>query len=291
MGTDQGRAGGMDRLREMVSRNWGRLFGPRRKWHQDLCDYYGVSPEEALALGRRAYGRRPDLPGSATTRPVRGQSFEELWAARPRRTPAEIMAFYQDIGAWSAFRQVVRHRRSRFDFLKPHLGPDLRFCEYGAGVAPVTFWMVERLRRPPRQITIVDLPSEHFTFGQWRTRRLIAEKKAEVNLQALEVRPDRLPLGGFYDLITILEVFEHLHNPLEVAVHLDQHLACGGILWENYHLDDNPQAADLKAAQVQRPHVFDYLRRHFELIRGQDPEAPRGGGTRCWRKMEAGAWA
>jgi len=94
-----------------------------------------------------------------------------------------------------------------------------------------------------------------------------------------------LPLEGLYDIITILEVYEHLYNPLEVTIHLCEHLRPGGLLWENYTVRGNPTAADLPVAQQERPQVFAYLRRHCQLIAGNDPDAPDGGGTRCWRRL------
>jgi len=268
----------------MLAGGLDRLLGPKRPWYKDLCEYYGVSPDQALELGTRASGRRPNLPGSATTHPVSGRTMEELWATRERRTETEVFSFYQEIGAWLAFRQVVLHRDNRFAHLLPCLGPATRLCEYGAGVAPVAFRAVERRRRPPREITIVDVPSEHFTFGAWRLRRLAAEKKAPVRVTALEVLPGRLPLTESFEVITVLEVFEHLPNPLEVALHLTDHLEPGGLLWENFVLLDEPHDFDLETAQSQRARVYRHLAETCRLVRGQEPEAPRGGGTRCWRK-------
>ena len=262
-----------------------RRLRPSRPWHQDLCDYYRVTPEQALQLGTRASGRRPDLPGSPTTHAVPGQTFEEIWASRERETPVDVHAFYQDMGAWATFRQVVYHRHHSFDYLAREIERGTRICEYGAGVAPVCFWLVEHLRGIPLELTIVDVPSEHLTFGHWRLQRRIEELKAPVTLHVREVLPDKLPLEGFFDIITILEVYEHLHNPLEVTVHLCDHLRPGGLLWENYIVHDNPAGADLPVAQQERPRVFAYWRRHCELMAGNDPDAPDGGGTRCWRRL------
>jgi SAM-dependent methyltransferase len=260
-------------------------FRSSRPWYQDLCDYYGVTPEQALELGTRASGRRPDLPGSPTTQAVSGLTFEEIWESRRRETPADIHAFYQDMGAWAAFRQVVYHRNRNFRFLTHGIKPHTSLCEYGAGVAPVCFWLVEHMRNIPLELTIVDVPSEHLTFGEWRLKRRIEELNAPVTVRVREVLPDTLPLEDSYDIITVLEVYEHLHNPLAVTVHLFKHLRPGGLLWENYIVLNNPAGEDLPIAQEERPVVFEYVRKHFRLISGKDPDSSGSGGTRCWQRL------
>ena len=272
------------RLERILTKGLDRLQGSQRPWYRDLCDYYGVTPEQALKLGTRTSGRRPDLPGSATTHPVSGKTMEELWETGQRRTEAEIFSFYQEIGAWLAFRQVVHHRDNRFAYLLPCLKPENRFCEYGAGVAPVAFRAVERKRRPPHLITVVDVPSEHFTFGVWRLKRLVDEKKAPVEVSPVEILPGRLLLTGSFEVIAVLEVFEHLPNPLEVAHHLCDHLEPGGLLWENYVRLEDPRESDLESAQAQRGLVHRHLYQVCRLVQGRGPEAPGGGGTRCWQK-------
>ncbi|MBI2174002.1 MAG: methyltransferase [Candidatus Omnitrophica bacterium] len=264
----------------------GFPFIRRRPWYQDLCDYYQVTPQQALELGTRRSGRRPNLPGSATTQPVKGKTFEEIWDAYPRQTPAEILRFYQEIGAWSAFRQVVFHRDHQFGFIAKTIRPGDRVCEYGAGVAPIGWYLVERFRGKPLDLTIVDVPSEHLTFGQWRLKRRMAELNSPVKLMVQEVLSDGLPLTDGYDVITILEVYEHLSNPLEVTQHLCGHLKPGGLLWENYIIHEDASGADLPVAQEQRPSVFRYLREQCELIIGGDPDA-HGGQTRCWRRRKS----
>ena len=136
-----------------IGRAWDNLHRfrtARRDWHRDLCDYYGVTPEQALELGRRARGRKPDLPGSATAEPLSGRSFEDVWQGRNREKPEDVHSFYQEMGAWFSFRQVVLHRRNRFRHILRRVEPGSNLCEYGAGAAPLACCCVQTLRRPPR---------------------------------------------------------------------------------------------------------------------------------------------
>jgi hypothetical protein len=46
-------------------------------WYEDLCDYYGVTPRQAVELAggnERRSDRRPDLPALPTTHAVSGKT-------------------------------------------------------------------------------------------------------------------------------------------------------------------------------------------------------------------------
>ena len=261
-----------------------RVFTSSPPWYQDLCEYYHVTSEQAEALGTRKPGRKPSLPGSTTTHAVSGLTFEEIWNQKRREDPQAIIEFYQDMGAWATFRQCYYHRYLRAGRFVQQLPDGGRFCEYGGGVAPILNWIVEHVRGRRWHLTVTDVPSEHLTFAEWRIKKKIAARQLPFTFEALPVRVNALPLQGTYDVIAILEVFEHLYNPLEVARHLTDHLKHNGLLWENYIKHDDADAADLQVAQDERPAVFEYLRAHYTRVSGADPEAPGGKGTRCWRK-------
>ena len=267
-----------------VGRAIKRVVSPY-DWAADLRDYYGVTTEHAEALGRRAKGRRPSLPGSATTAAVSGQTFEELWAARPRLDQRGIFSFYSDIGAWAAFRQTYYHRHTDASRFVTGLPRDGSLCEYGGGVGPVIDWIVRHRPSGRYVLTLADVPSEHLTFGDWRIRRKIERLGRPLTFETLTVEPDRLPLQRMYDVIVVLEVYEHLPNPLEVTEHLLAHLNSGGRLWENFVEHDDPGGADLAVAQQERAAVFDLLRDRCHLSVGPDPRID-GSATRCWIKVD-----
>lgn len=254
-------------------------------WCRDLCEYYRVTPSEALRLGTRQKGRRPSLPSSPTCQPVSGKTWEELWERYPRDSEEAIFSFWTEVGSWCAFRQVVRNRRRSFAFIGKRLGMMDAFCEYGAGVAPASWWLATH-HPVPLQLTVVDVPSEHLTFGAWRLRRRL-EKEWDLccwSLRVAALEPYVKPLKNLYHGIACLEVLEHLSHPLEVVQHLIDHLEPGGYLWEDFVCHDDPHGADLPQAQVERPAVYNLLYEYLQLIAGQPPDAPGGGGTRTWRK-------
>lgn len=256
-------------------------------WADDLRDYYDVTVAQTIELGTRRRGRRPSLPGSVSAAPVSGFAFEEIWDSRPRDTVRAIFDFYRDVGSWMSFRQSVYHRyldASRFLKGLPEGGA---FCEYGGGIAPVINWIVENCHKESYMLTLVDVPSEHLAFGEWRIRRKMQRLRSRHTFDVLEVQPERLPLSRTYDVIAILEVFEHLPNPIQVATHLIDHLKVGGRLWENFIEHPDANAADLDVAQRERTEVLDLFLSTCTLVEGPDPRV-KGSGTRCWVKRQSG---
>lgn len=248
-----------------------------RPWWRDLSDYFGVDPIKALALGTRAKGRRPW-----------GWTLEEMWAMKPRQTEAEVQAFYRDVGSWFTYRQVVRHRRTRFPAILRALRriPLPSLLEYGCGVAPVAWWLAGH-RLDGLHVALLDVDSEHFDFGCWRLGRRLTERGRIWSVDPRIIKPGELPLreDERFDIITILEVFEHLPNPLAVAEHLVGHLAPSGRLFEDFfvHADADGSGPDLPQAQAERPDVYNLLSARLQLVAGHSQDDPDGGGTREWR--------
>ena len=190
-----------------------QAVGLEEHWAADLCRYYKVDPRQALELGTRRRGRRPDLPGSPTCPPVSGKTWEELWAARPRNSEEAVLGFYREIGAWATFRQVVRHRWRSYAFVARHLPRDGVLIEWGCGVAPVSFWLATHPWQVGGEPTfvLVDVDSEHFIFGRWRV--------AAADGEALElvVEPGKpLPTLPPCDVAICSEVLEHVPDPVAI---------------------------------------------------------------------------
>ena len=254
-------------------------LGLEEPWWQDLVSYYKVTPAQALALGTRQRGRRPDLPGSPTCQPVSGKTWEELWESRPRDSEEAIALFYQEIGAWACFRQVVRHRWRSWAFVARHLPPTGgTLLEYGCGVAAISFWVATHRPARWRWFHLVDVPSEHLTFGTWRLRKT----GAQVGVQ--EVQPGCPPWIPATDVAVILETFEHLPAPLQAAQQVGRVLRRGGVLFEDFGPHDLPSGADLPQAQIERPEVYRFFAKDFLLEAGRPWTDLDGGGIRQWRK-------
>jgi len=253
------------------------------KWHDDLCEYYDVSAEEAEELSARKKGRKPSLPGSATCEPVSGLTFEEIWKSKLRETTAQIFEFYKDIGAWSSFRQCKYHEHGPAYNSGPitaqqislnQLDGNIKVLEYGAGVAPVSCWLHDNLKNCNFELYINDVPCEHLTFGEWRLN------KRKANVKKFEIKPDEFPDYGDvkFNFIYMLDVLEHLDDPLGAVNEVIKYSAPNETLffetWVN-HEEGKSTHCDLDRDKEK---TIKLIKQNFSL-------AMNAGGMRVWKKL------
>jgi SAM-dependent methyltransferase len=236
----------MTHWRDLVCRRRLQLLdwlGLNRAWFRELSAHYrGLTRQEfwiRYAIGRMEAAR--------------------LWERKPRSTEADYRAFYAETD-YFVLRQMYYHRNSCFHWVATamrRVGREGDFCEYGSGVAPVTAWA--RPRFPGWRYTLVDLPSPMLDFARWRFRRF-------ANVEAREPGfGSDLPLVRSYDVITCLEVLEHVINPLEVVRHLVAHLKPSGSLFLNF-VDDPGGDENLVESAAQRAATLEYLNRELTGI-------------------------
>ena len=188
------RRGGRSRLVEPLVTRLGGRFG----WFRELSAYYqGMTIEEFWV--RYTNGR---------------EEAAKLWGSKPRQGEADYRAFYAETD-YFVLRQMHYHRHDAYYAVAAAMGRVGRrgdFCEYGCGVAPLTAFL--RPRFPQWRYTLVDLPTPTLEFARWRFR-----EHANVEFKEPGLGSD-LPLTSTYDVITCLDVLEHVINPLDVVKHL-----------------------------------------------------------------------
>ena len=217
-------------------------LGLNRGWLRELSAYYrGMTIEEFWV--RYTLGRM-----DAAT----------LWDRKPRTTESDYRAFYAETD-YFVLRQKYYHRNDCYHRVARMMRRARRegdFCEYGCGVAPVTGWL--RPRVPRWRYTLVDLPSSMLEFARWRFRAAPGVELAVPGLGA------DLPLRRGYDVITCLDVLEHVINPLDVVRHLVAHLKPGASLLVNFVKDAG--AENLVESAAQRMDTIDYLDRTLRPV-------------------------
>jgi SAM-dependent methyltransferase len=251
------------------------------KWYEDLCEYYGVSPEDAIELGTRKTGRRPNLPGSKTCQPVSGKNFEELWAGNPRLTIQQKMDFYKDIGAWQVFRQC--NYRQNFDYnglFGKYLKNNSSVLEYGCGVAPFTNYIIEHSSdfggMKDAKFCLVDVDGEHLEFAKWRLRK----KSPYFDFVFHEINSKYMTpvFKNEFDICCIMDVMEHLPNPYDVICNIYNHCKKDSIMvmtWVDKS-DGKFGGPDLEEAELQKPKTMEFINSHFDLI--------KSGSIKIYRK-------
>lgn len=247
-------------------------------WWAPLVERYGVSAKQCYELGKRQPGRRPTFPRG----PI-GMTYDEIWHARRRETPAEIAQFYADLGSWPVFRQVYRRRFYGWPCLERALPRKAKLIEYGCGVAPATFWLSRR--RDDFTAILVDVPGEAIDFAQWRLKRY-GFHRFETRYVVNGVVPT-LPLC---EVAVVSEVLEHVPSPIAVVQEILSALRPWGTLLEDFHRHDHPSPADLDTARVERDEVYRMIRARCPIMAGRSPDDPDGGGLRIWT-VDADRWS
>jgi len=217
--------------------------GLNRGWFRELSEYHrGLSRQEfwiRYTIGRMEAAR--------------------LWERKRRVTEADYRAFYAETDYW-VLRQMYYHRTDCFHFVAGAMRRTGRagdLCEYGCGVGPVAAWL--RPRFPDWRYTLVDLPSPMLDFARWRFRRFPNVEVKEPGFGS------DLPLTREYDVITCLEVLEHVINPLEVVRHLIAHLRPGGALFVNF-VDEPGGDENLRESAAQRGETIACLNRELAPV-------------------------
>jgi len=241
-------------------------------WYDDLCEYYGVTPEQAIELGTRKTGRRPNLPSSKTTQAVSGKNFEELWDMNSRDTIQQKMDFYKDIGAWQVFRQCnYRHAFNYKELFFPYLTSISSIVEYGCGVAPLTNYIIEHFAEmydiKKMKFSLVDVVGEHLEFAEWRLKK----KAPYVDFDFHEITGEYI-VPNFdrnFDVICIMDVFEHLPNPYDVMVNLYNYTNDKAIIVETWIDKSHGKAhgPDLPEAEQERDKTIAFMKDKFTCLK------------------------
>ncbi len=260
------------------------------EYYKHICEYYDVDVLTAVALGTRKDGRKPALPQSETCNAVSGKTYEDIWNDSNRSTLEGVFNFYKDQGAWSTFRQMVRHQdmeKFHLSILNHLVKSGSHICEYGCGVAPFS---ASTLKNMPNtvslDISLADVESEHLKFGRWRLDRIIGDKKLNAEVKEYIIKPNELPkFNKKIDVAIVFEVFEHVPSPIETTNNLILQMNPGAYFIENfiYHDDDHAHdGSDLQSAAAERSQYYALLEEKMDLFMG-DSHRTHHNSTRVWR--------
>ena len=219
-------------------------------WYDDLCEYYDVTPEEAIEMSTRKDGRKPSLPGSKTCEPVSEMTWEEIWDSKPRDTIEQKFEFYKDIGSWQSFRQCNYRKDFNYGSLyKRFCTNESHVLEYGCGIAPMADFLANQIGDKHKlKFTLTEVPSEHYEFAKWR----LGDEK--------------------FDFVCLMDVLEHLPNPYDVVENIYNHMNMGGYMLETWvNHPDGARASDLQEAEDQRPKTMNFLNANLQVISELSP--------------------
>ena len=191
-------------------------------------------------------------------------TLEEFWCKysrlREQEAPkmkaikgeADALAFYRS-SDYLLWRQIVHRRHSAWRrVLWTMKGKHGILVEVGSGIAPVSSWVGQHRAR--WIYLLDDLPSRHLDFGHWRLRRLTWGIYKHWPTEA--------------DVVTVIDTFEHLPDPLKTAEHYVTRLLHRGFLHWSFPETDSTEL-DLATAE-QRQETIAYLTRTLRTVYDRD---------------------
>ena len=232
-----------------IARRFIRNYLPRRNFYEEdifiaMCKFHNVNIEEGIQLSKQEKLQTPIA-----------RYFNNL-----SNFSAENIAKGWQLDEYRMFRNFYSHRKDDYSVLvhKLKLKSGERLLDYGCSISSFTYWISKK--HINIDITLADLPSPVFDF----CKHYYSESCSFIN-----ITPDVFPLKDNYDVILLLDVFEHVPDPLELAKHLVSHLNPGGRLVETFIDDEGAtNKANLRTAYELRNQTINYLREHLVLIDG-----------------------
>jgi 2-polyprenyl-3-methyl-5-hydroxy-6-metoxy-1,4-benzoquinol methylase len=207
---------------------WSKLidrFYPVSAWTKELARYFKTKPKKILA----AYLKKQPQANN-------------LWQQKSRKNLAAIFSFYRETD-YFIYRQCFYNQFTAWWELAWLMSQRSkgRLLEYGAGIGPVTNWLIKRL--PEWNYVLVDLDCPVSRFSRWRFRHY-----PQVSFET--VKSLKPPINGKFDLIIARNVLEHIPNPYTVVQTMINHLVPGGWLMADFI--DSPGGENLASSYRER---------------------------------------
>jgi 2-polyprenyl-3-methyl-5-hydroxy-6-metoxy-1,4-benzoquinol methylase len=186
---------------------------------RELAEYFGVSREEARRACRDALG-----------------DSKREWESAPRRTPDQIVDFYRRTRSY-LFEHVWWHatdlaeNSANVEILNYASQRGARaYLDFGSGVGSNAILFA----RHGFEVALADVSETMLDFARWRLeRRGLPAEFINLNLRAL-------PRGRF-DLVTAVDVCEHLTDPQAEFRRIAESLKIGGAFVFNQRLGEDPE--------------------------------------------------
>lgn len=230
------------RLLNLVSYHFSEIkekFKPN-DWAQELSLYFKTKPEQISKVYQQ-----------------KRKETVKLWDKIKRQQISQIYSFYSETDYFVYRQSHFNRHKSWWDIA---LGLVLnkkngRLCEYGAGIGPVTNWLIRKF--PNWNYHLIDLDCPTFRFSRWRF-------KNNKNVSFSAVKSLKPPLTGKYDVIVCKQVLEHVPNPYLICQKFVRHLNLGGWLFIDFI--NCPGQENLDSSYQERSKTLKYLAKHLKPV-------------------------
>lgn len=173
---------------------------------------------------------------------------------------------------YSIFGSAYKYALSPLSFFpyRKYIRNAESILEYGCGVAPITFSSLKYGNFKHTKFTIADIKQFTYHFAKYRLAHL-------TNVTFINIKPATVPkFPGKFGAVFLMELLEHLPNPLEAVKHIYQNIEDNGYLVFDYIRGEGEGLDTIKSVR-EREQVLGFVEEKFELIKGRiDKETSMG---------------
>lgn len=172
-----------------------------------------------------------------------------------------LMSWQRPENIFLIFKEAYLDALSPFAYYpyKRYMKKGDKVLEYGCGSAPIITSLINDNKKQ-FEFTLADIPQFTYHFTKWRLR--------QHGVNFIDMSPHLLPrFKNDFNLIFLTNVLEHLPRPLETVKHLTENLKSNGYLIFDYILGDGAGLDTLESVN-DRPHVLDYIKEHYLIVKG-----------------------
>jgi len=175
---------------------------------------------------------------------------------------------------YSIFGSAYKYALSPLSFFpyRKYIRTAEQILEYGCGVAPITFSALKYGNFKNTKFTIADIKQFTYHFAKYRLAHL-------ENVTFIDIEPSVLPkFPSKFGAVFLMEVLEHLPNPLETIKHIYQNTEDDGYLIFDY-IRSKGGGLDTVQSIRARQRVLGFIEEKFELIEGKIDKHNSMGST------------
>lgn len=145
-------------------------------------------------------------------------------------------------------------------YLEKYISDGDKILEYGSGIAPFSYSLVNFSLKKNLDITIADILQINFIYAKYIL-------SGHCNYKLLQSRKHNLA-NEYYDVIILEAVLEHIPDPMETIKSITNSLKKNGILIFDYIISSE-KGHDTSAAAEYRNDVLNFIDKNFSIIKGK----------------------
>lgn len=145
-------------------------------------------------------------------------------------------------------------------YLEKYIRNNDKILEYGCGIAPFSYSLVNFSLKKNLDITFADILQINYVYAKFLLSGICKPKLLSNRAHNLE--------KNYYDVIILQAVLEHIPDPLNTIQSLYDSLKKNGIIIFDYIISSK-EGHDTIAASIYREDVLNFIDKNFSILQGK----------------------